>query len=96
MSIDTTTGDQAELRRVERSQERAVRLGDRAAREQAKADDRYAASRKIADGIPFGQPILLGHHSQARAERDARKIRSHMDASIEHQERTARAATAAA
>ena len=73
-----------------------MRLGDRAAREQAKADDRYAASRKIADGIPFGQPILLGHHSQARAERDARKIRSHMDASIEHQERTARAATAAA
>lgn len=98
VSIDTTTGDreQAEKRRAERSQARVGRLEDRAAREQAKADQRYAASRKIADGIPFGQPILLGHHSQARAERDARKIRSHMDASLEHQARADQAAAAAA
>jgi hypothetical protein len=98
VSIDTTTGDreEAEARRAERSQARSGRLADRAEREQAKADQRYAASRKIADGIPFGQPILLGHHSQARAERDARKIRSHMEASIEHQERANAAAAAAA
>ena len=98
VSIDTTTGDreQAEKRRAERSQARVGRLEDRAGREQAKADQRYAASRKIADGIPFGQPILLGHHSQARAERDARKIRSHMEANIEHQERANAAAAAAA
>lgn len=98
VSIDTTTGDrdQAEQRRAECADARAGRLEDRAEREQAKANQRYAASRKIADGIPFGQPILLGHHSQARAERDARKIRSHMDASIEHQERADRASSAAA
>ena len=98
VSIDTTTGDreQAEKRRAERSQARVGRLEDRAAREQAKADQRYAASRRIADGIPFGQPILLGHHSQARAERDARKIRSHMDASLEHQAHADQAAAAAA
>ena len=98
VSIDTTTGDReaAEARRAERAQERSGRLADRAEREQAKADQRYAASRKIADGIPFGQPILLGHHSQARAERDARKIRSHMDASLEHQADADQAAAAAA
>ena len=97
VSIDTTTGDrgESEERRAQRAGERAVRLQDKSVREQAKADQRYAASRKIADGIPFGQPILLGHHSQARAERDARKIGSHMDASIEHQERADRAAAAA-
>ncbi|KAB7740966.1 DUF3560 domain-containing protein [Nostocoides sp. F2B08] len=96
--IDTTTGDRGEVeeRLAVRAQARAGRLEDRAEREQAKAQQRYAASRRIADGIPFGQPILLGHHSQAGAERDARKIRSHMEASLEHQERAERAAAAAA
>jgi hypothetical protein len=96
--IDTTTGDRAEVeeRLAGRAEARAGRLQDRAEREQTKAEQRYAASRRIADGIPFGQPILLGHHSQARAERDARKIRSHMEASLEHQERANRAVAAAA
>jgi len=98
VSIDTTVGDReaTEQRRANRSEERGERLDARADAEQQKADQRDAAYRKIADGIPFGQPIIQGHHSQARAERDARRIRSHMDASIEHQQRanTARSADA--
>lgn len=102
VSIDSTPGDRsaAEERKADRASARAERLQGRAEREEAKAEERYAASRQIADGIPFGQPILLGHHSQARAERDARRIRQHMDASIGHQQRAnadrAAAATAAA
>ena len=30
----------------------------------------------IAGNIPFGQPILIGHHSQRRAERDAERIQN--------------------
>lgn len=45
-----------------------------------KADARSeAAAQKassIADRIPFGQPILVGHHSERRHRRDAERIRS--------------------
>lgn len=34
--------------------------------------------RRIADGIPFGQPILVGHHSERRARRDADRIHNGM------------------
>jgi hypothetical protein len=43
-----------------------------------KAEDRsasaYAGAHRIADGIPFGQPILVGHHSEKHARRDADRI----------------------
>ena len=32
----------------------------------------------IADNIPFGQPILVGHHSERRARRDAERIQDGM------------------
>jgi protein-L-isoaspartate O-methyltransferase len=33
---------------------------------------------RIADGIPLGQPILVGHHSERRARKDAEKIQGGM------------------
>ncbi|MHA1572910.1 MAG: DUF3560 domain-containing protein [Alphaproteobacteria bacterium] len=56
------------------------------AEERADAFDGYQANRRrdsqqaseavsaIADGIPMGQPILVGHHSEKHARRDAAKI----------------------
>jgi hypothetical protein len=32
----------------------------------------------IADGIPLGQPILVGHHSERRARKDAERIENGM------------------
>ena len=97
VSIDTTLQDRAEReeRIAQRSQDRVDRLRSRAEREEGKAEQRHASFREIADGIPSGQPVLLGHHSQARAERDIRRMGSHMDASVEHQ-RHANEARAAA
>ena len=47
-----------------------------------KAQDRSTRARdgvrRIADGIPFGQPILVGHHSERRARRDADRIHNGM------------------
>ncbi|WP_380156291.1 DUF3560 domain-containing protein [Kineococcus sp. R86509] len=63
---------------------RADRLDERAQRHEQVAADRYAAARGIADGIPLGQPILVGHHSEGRARRDAARMGAHMDASVEH------------
>lgn len=52
-----------------------------------KAESRSAAAfdqaHQIADGIPFGQPILVGHHSEAHARRDADRIMSNMDKGVQ-------------
>lgn len=98
VTVDGTVGDQAEaeLRRAERARGRAQRLQARAERHGAAATERWEAGRRIADRIPFGQPILVGHHSQARAERDAARIGRHLRASAELQEQADRVAAAAA
>lgn len=48
----------------ERRERRAAILRLRAARLQAKAADHSRASHDIGSRIPFGQPILVGHHSE--------------------------------
>ncbi|RYI20425.1 DUF3560 domain-containing protein [Dermacoccus sp. 147Ba] len=84
VDIDATPRDGAEVEAdaVARGAERAERLDARADRHAAASDAAYARVRAIGDGIPFGQPILLGHHSQARAERDARRMRDGMDKTV--------------
>lgn len=68
----------------ERREARADRLRDWAEKREAKAVASSAAVRTIADGIPFGQPILVGHHSQRRAERDRERIWSGIARTAEH------------
>jgi hypothetical protein len=48
----------------ERRERRASILRLRAARLKVKANDLYRASHDIGSRIPFGQPILVGHHSE--------------------------------
>lgn len=43
----------------------------------------YEHGRSIADAIPFGQPILVGHHSEKRHRRDIERIQNSMNKSIE-------------
>lgn len=97
VEVDTTAQDrtEAEERRSADAAARAARLTARAEREQARSDERWEAGRRLAATIPFGQPILLGHHSQRSAERDRDRIRGHIDASCTHQERADAAAAGA-
>lgn len=37
-----------------------------AASAEAASDERYHRSHELVDGIPLGQPILVGHHSERR------------------------------
>lgn len=67
----------------ERRQARADRLRGWADKREDSADARYQAAASIADNIPFGQPILVGHHSEGRARRDMARIDNNMRASIE-------------
>lgn len=67
---------------VERAEQRAERFGDyqdSRANDAARARDTVAV---LADCIPFGQPILVGHHSEARARKDASRIERGMQRAV--------------
>lgn len=67
---DTSLAERAEIRAG-----RFDEYSDKRAEESAAAGE---AVRKIADGIPFGQAILVGHHSEKRARKDAERIENGM------------------
>jgi hypothetical protein len=78
-----TYGERVEAKN-ERSLERAEQLEGFADKNDERSRARYEASSAIADGIPLGQPILVGHHSERRHRRDLERIHGHMRASVEH------------
>jgi hypothetical protein len=51
---------------AEKTASRLERLRVRAARLKAQAERRIDKARQMASVIPFGQPILVGHHSEGR------------------------------
>ncbi|WP_240801719.1 ParB/RepB/Spo0J family partition protein [Streptomyces sp. A1136] len=78
---------EAEADREERAEDRADRFGDRAGRAVASADARRSAADQISKRFEFGQPILVGHHSEGRARRDAARIDTNMRKSFEERDR---------
>lgn len=68
----------------ERLEARAARRREWAGSREAKSDAALNGARSIADGIPMGQPILVGHHSEGRHRRDVARIESGMAAGFEH------------
>ncbi len=67
---DTTLAERAEVR--------ADRFETYSENRAAGAEAASKAVAAIADGIPMGQPILVGHHSEKRARKDAERITSGM------------------
>lgn len=63
---------------VERAEERAERFKGYRENRTRDAESAQKAVAQIADGIPMGQPILIGHHSDRRARKDAERIESGM------------------
>ncbi len=68
----------------ERREARAARREQWADSREAKAAASFAKAAAIADNIPFGQPILVGHHSEARARKDQQRIESGMIQGVGH------------
>lgn len=66
--------------RQARKKERLLQRKEKAERESAAA--RQAAER-LSSAIPFGQPILVGHHSEKRHRRDLDRIHGNMGKAIE-------------
>lgn len=80
----------------ERRERRAERLRGWADGRADKAQAAFGRAEEIASGIPFGQPILVGHHSEGRARRDQARIVNGMRAGIEHSDKAAEHARKAA
>lgn len=63
---------------VDRATDRAERFEEYSDRRYQEATATLAGVDTLANGIPLGQPILVGHHSEKRARKDAEKIESGM------------------
>jgi len=63
---------------VDRAADRAERFEEYGEKRAKDADRAADAAQSLAGSIPLGQPILIGHHSEKRARRDAEKIQNGM------------------
>lgn len=63
---------------VDRAEDRADRFEDYSEKRASEAHTAREAVAAIADHIPLGQPILVGHHSERHARRDAERIENGM------------------
>lgn len=68
---------------VDRAEERAERFGDYSDKRTDEAHRAHEHVKSIADNIPLGQPILVGHHSEKHARRDAEKIENGMRRAVQ-------------
>jgi hypothetical protein len=59
---------------AEHREARIERLGERADQKRAEGNAALARARQMADVIPFGQPIHVGHHSEQRDRNFREKI----------------------
>lgn len=66
----------------DRLESKRDRLENASSKAAAESNKFYESSRSLASCIPFGQPILVGHHSEGRARRHADKIFNDMGKSV--------------
>lgn len=66
---------------------RRTRLESLAATANAEAAATHARAKQMADAIPFGQPILVGHHSEGKDRRYRAKIHNTFGKSFEAHEK---------
>lgn len=88
--------EDAEADRAGRMDDRAAALHAKAGRKAEDADARWAAADAITDGIPMGQPILVGHHSERGHRRALKTADAHMRKSLEVEREAKSAAQRAA
>lgn len=68
---------------AERAEERAERFADYSDKRMKEADAARKSVDSIVEHIPLGQPILIGHHSERKARRDADRITRGMRKSVD-------------
>lgn len=82
MATNHTEGSTMTYR--ERREAKAERYREWAEKRDTKADAAYEGVQSIVERIPFGQPILVGHHSERGARADQRRIENGMNSFCEN------------
>lgn len=80
----------------ENREARADRLREWSDKRAAKADAEHEQADRLASVIPFGQPILVGHHSEGRDRRYRARIGNTMDRAVADQRKAEAMASKAA
>jgi len=76
------------MTRRERLEKQLDKRIDWAGKAEVRSERGFNSARRIADGIPFGQPILVGHHSERHARRDQARIHSGMRKGVEEAQKS--------
>jgi hypothetical protein len=71
------------MTRRERLESRLEKRREWAESRERKADNAFHTAHAIGEHIPFGQPILVGHHSEKHARRDQERIFNAMSKGVE-------------
>jgi hypothetical protein len=88
-NADRRSFSEAEEEREERAEGRADRFGGYAASAAQSSEAAWKRSHDISERFAFGQPILIGHHSEGRARRDHARMDDAMRKSIGESDRAA-------
>src|SRR5882757_8715224 len=67
---------------ADRAGERAERFEDYSENRARDAETARATVAAITDNIPFGQPILVGHHSERHARKDTERVQNGMSRAV--------------
>lgn len=84
------------MTRRERIQRKIEKRLDWSASRAQESDRRFDAARSAVAGIPFGQPILVGHHSEGRHRAALKRSDNNMRAAVESHEMAQRHSSVAA
>lgn len=72
------------MTRRERKEMKLQKRLDWAESKNKKANIEHEAGKRMADAIPLGQPILVGHHSEKQHRNYIKKIQDHSSKVVEH------------
>ncbi|MDX3387558.1 DUF3560 domain-containing protein [Streptomyces niveiscabiei] len=86
-NADRRSFSEAEQEREERAESRAERFGGYAGNAARNSEAAWKASHEMSERFAFGQPILVGHHSEGRARRDHERMDNAMRKSISERDR---------
>ncbi|MET9148636.1 DUF3560 domain-containing protein [Streptomyces sp. NPDC004042] len=88
-NADRRSFSESEQEREEKAEGRAGRFGGYAASAAQSSEAAWKKSHDISERFAFGQPILVGHHSEGRARRDHARMDDAMRKSISEHDRAA-------
>ncbi len=74
MDTKKTADESAQERYDAKIEAKRDRYAERADKARSASHAAFESARVVADGIPMGQPILVGHHSEGRHRRDIARI----------------------